>query len=124
MDLPERINRNKRKEFTRALNHLSGLSRGLIDGQRITGLGTSASHADNVTTVYTATTELVSRHRVLSSWTPENHDKFVGRKHRKAVRQVLLGAYSGGRQNYLKLLPEPILLKIIGLAAFPTEAWA
>ena len=124
MDLPERINRNKRKEFTRALNHLSGLTRGPIDGQRITGLGTSASFADNVTTVYTATTELVSRHRVLSSWTPETHHKFVGRKHRRAVRQVLMGAYSGGSQNYLKLLPEPLLLKIIGLTAFPLEDWA
>ena len=121
LKLPDRMNRVKRKRMALAFNNIGGMSRNIppIDGQRITGLGcTSDEHR---VFVYTATTSLLSRHVLLKSWTPELHSKFTCKKHNKAIKQVLLGTRSSSN---LRLLPEPILLKILAGAAFPTEAWA
>ena len=72
--------------------------------------------------VYTSTTSLLSRHEVLLEWSPSSADKFC-KNFREAARQVVLGS-STCSGSPLRLLPEPILVKILGIAAFPTEAWA
>ena len=115
LKLPERISKSQRKHFTNALNQVSGVHRDPIDGQRITGVASSQGY------VYVATTELVSRHQVITEWSPENHSKFT-RKFKEATREVLLGSYAG-RNSHLMRLPESILMKVVGNAAFPTESW-
>ncbi|QDZ19646.1 hypothetical protein HOP50_03g21640 [Chloropicon primus] len=122
LKLPDRMDRRKRKRLSQAFNNFGGgMTKDIppILGQRITGIGCTTG--GNRTYVYTASTSQLSRHEVLRSWSPETHSKFTSKKFKKALLQVLLGARSSAT---LRLLPEPVLLKILSLAAFPAEAWA
>jgi hypothetical protein len=111
LKLPERINKKKRKHFTQTMN------REFVDGQRITGIASSKGF------VYVATTELISRHQVITEWQPELHKKFM-KRFREATKQVLLGAAGNAtHEKHLSLLPEPLLLKILAFAAYPVENW-
>ena len=119
LKLPDRMDRKKRMRLSQAFNNFgAGMNIPPILGQRITGI--ACTTGDDRTYVYTASTSQLSRHEVLRSWSPETHPKFTSKKFKKALVQVLLGARSSAT---LRLLPEPVLLRILSLAAFPTEAW-
>ncbi len=114
LKLPERISKKKREHFTRTINNLSSAHREVLQGQRCCGIGCSRGF------VYVATTELISRHKLVTEWTPALHPRF-NRKYRAAVREVLRGSSSA--ESHLARLPSGVLMRILAHAAFPTENW-
>ena len=101
LKLPDIKNKRKRKQVMQAMLHPH------IDGQRVTGIATAQGH------VYVSTCEMLSRHKLVTQWTPDEHWKFP-LPFREAARQILMGDLP---------LPDHLLMKILKDAAFPVHAW-